>query len=906
MTARPDNPFPGLRPFLAGEEHLFFGRERQVDAMVDKLASARFLAVVGSSGSGKSSLVACGLLPALHLGLLADAGSRWRVAHLRPAGDPMGALARALAGEDVLASNYDSPIPLTEMIDTRLRLNRRGLVDAFRSARLPEEENLLVVVDQFEELFRYAGLSDDSQAEETKAAEEATAFVKLLVEAARQRTQAVYVVITMRSDFLGDCARFPGLPEAINSGQFLVARMSRAERREAIAGPIAVAGAKVDPLLLTRLVNDVGSNPDQLSILQHALRRTWQAWAADPTSERISLTHYVAIGGMEKALDQHAEEAYLSLSSHYQLLARQVFRTLTDTGTDSRGIRRPMRLAAIAEIVGTSVREVADVLAVFRHRDQAFVMPPDGVELEDDTVIDISHESLMRVWSRLRGWTMLESESARIWRRLADSADLHSRDRAALIRGPDLAGALAWRDTQAPSAAWAALYGGNFDQTMGFIDASTVEEKAEKLRRRSLRVGIVGLIVVSLVAVFVLRARNERKLKREAMTRLEAERDAATKQAELIKTQASFQAAEEARKKAEKALADLEKAQAAQEIAEKEEERARQLAEVRARAIDAATDAQQRLGSAQAEWDRLKGEWERRRRVAAKADVEAKKWASRRVPPNPLEQVQYRADVQRKRLEATQAQLRVREARKACDEAKVVLDEARVAAARASAITAALGADGIFAADVSPASDDLFDVSQGARVVSGSKPGDAADGFGGLDRMLGATGTSGGEPGSTFFEDGKPKGTVHEVVWETPAPVEVRSVRLFAAHDTLDGYAFRRAFSHFVLSIEAEGEWAPLVDYSPALPYAGDVVPREAQGGANPGEALVVCFDTPTVDAQRFRAQFTQAVDIRGKWSAPRVQELDGSSEPCPIPEQQQLPERQVTPVRLDKSKGKR
>ena len=129
------NPFPGLRPFRDDEEHLFFGRESQVDSIVDKLAAARFLAVVGASGSGKSSLVNCGLRPALHRGLMSSAGTSWRIAQFRPGTRPLAALAHALAADGALYSDYSGAIPLAEIIDTSLRVSKRGLIDACRKAR---------------------------------------------------------------------------------------------------------------------------------------------------------------------------------------------------------------------------------------------------------------------------------------------------------------------------------------------------------------------------------------------------------------------------------------------------------------------------------------------------------------------------------------------------------------------------------------------------------------------------------------------------------------------------------------------------------------------------------------------------------------------------------------------------
>ena len=253
------NPFPGLRPFMQEEADLFFGRDKQSDELVRRLASRRFLAVVGTSGSGKSSLVRAGLLPSLEGGFMAEAGAHWRMAILRPQDDPIGFLARALVETGMLAHLDLAPPAAEGVVETTLRRSSLGLVEAARLARLEPHENLLILVDQFEELFRFADL-----ARQRDAGDEAPAFVKLLLEAARQTDVPVYVVITMRSDFLGDCARFRDLPEAISDSQYLIPRLTRDELQAVITGPIGVRGGRIAPSLVQRLLNDIGDDMDQL------------------------------------------------------------------------------------------------------------------------------------------------------------------------------------------------------------------------------------------------------------------------------------------------------------------------------------------------------------------------------------------------------------------------------------------------------------------------------------------------------------------------------------------------------------------------------------------------------------------------------------------------------------------
>ncbi|MBL8329477.1 MAG: hypothetical protein JNJ71_11530 [Rubrivivax sp.] len=484
------NPFPGLRPFHEDEEHLFFGREHQVDAMVDKLAATRFLAVIGSSGSGKSSLVNCGLRPALRLGLHSRAGNAWRMAQFRPGSRPIHAMAEALGAPGLL---FDAAPPgglsLQSIVETSLNMSRLGLQDVVEQARLAPGVNLLIVVDQFEELFRYRAFSPPQMPGRMSAAEEATAFVNLLLDAVQQKSVPIHIVLTMRSDFLGDCTQFPGLAEAINAGQYLVPRMTRDERRLAIAGPVSVGGAKISSVLLNQLVNDVGDNPDQLSILQHAMNRTWAHWEEDRATGKpdhpLDLPHYQKAGTMAHALDRHAERAFGELQGErLQAVCEKVFRALTDKATDPRGVRRPTTLERLGAIADASPQELEAVLEVFRKPSRSFLMPPAGESLQPQTVIDISHESLMRVWQRLNGWADAEALSAQTYRRLADTAALHQAGKASLWRDPDLAQVLQWREREAVNAAWAGRYGSGFEQALAFLQDSERARDAETLAAR--------------------------------------------------------------------------------------------------------------------------------------------------------------------------------------------------------------------------------------------------------------------------------------------------------------------------------------------------------------------------------------------------------------------------------------
>lgn len=642
------NPFPGLRPFEYHEYELFFGREEQYEEMLAKLSDTRFLAVVGTSGSGKSSLVKAGLLPSLYGGQMLSAGPSWRVAEFRPKEDPIRELALALNhkrvfGEsckengcsefkltestnwfglcsrvnkeadikeqspssrilevlpaakrvelsgvsvdgdikdrskivqvfngilkqrdfyqadsfqgvplssdilDLLARDQKSltdeevgklnrllleasfPAEIAKKIESQaqitevtLRRGDLGLIEVARDAKMKSDESLLVVVDQFEELFRYAKISEHGP-----HGNQAAAFVKLLLAASAQKEIPIYIVLTMRSDYLGDCAKFWGLPEAINRGQYLIPRLTRDQRREAIKGPIGLRGGKITAQLVNQLLNDMGDDPDQLPILQHALMRTWDRWEKDhQNDEAIDLRHYEAIGRMAEALSLHADEAFDELPDDSgREIAEKMFQCLTERGTGRTETRRPTSLGEILAITGSEGKELVSVINVFRKEGRSFLLPAARKPLKRETLIDISHESLIRNWKRLKDWVKAEAESANVYRRLVQTARLFEQGKAGMLTDLEIEYALKWKNKNQPNLAWASRYhldlagvkktskttNGKqltltdqeiFDAAMGFL-AKSQEVSKRKAHNRTLT---KALLVASVFLIFATAA----------------------------------------------------------------------------------------------------------------------------------------------------------------------------------------------------------------------------------------------------------------------------------------------------------------------------------------------------------------------------------------------------------------
>jgi WD40 repeat protein/energy-coupling factor transporter ATP-binding protein EcfA2 len=579
------NPFPGLRPFKIEESHLFFGREGQSDEVLLKLSKSRFVGVIGPSGSGKSSFIYCGVLPILYGGFLTDASPNWEVIVTRPGAGPIDNLAESLL-KTVKDYNFadveDKKIKRT-IVSTLLRSSSLGLVEAIQQSRRKDDINYLILVDQFEELFRFKDSTDPNSVNESLA------FINLLMEAVNYEDSPIYVAITMRSDFIGDCAQFPDLTRKINDSHYLIPQMTRDQKRRAIEGPVAVGNAKVTPRLVQQLLNDLGDNPDQLPILQHALMRTWSYWAKykDYDDEPVDLKHYEAIGTMSEALSQHANEAYDELDEDQQRICEIMFKAITEKRGENFGIRRPTRLNEIASIADVSEADVVAVIEKFREPGRSLLTPAYGIELGSKSMIDISHESLMRIWVRLKNWVDDESEAVQMYLRLAEAAGQYQVGKAGLWRPPDLQLALNWQAKHKPTLVWGQRYHPAFERTLIFLEYSKKEfdteqrikelEQKRKLQRARVTAIVFGTLAGIALIAFVYAFVQQAEAKRQAELAIANEKLAKVNEANAIEQQ---KIAVQQRDLADRARIEAEDARKAEEVQRAQAEARRKEAEI--------------------------------------------------------------------------------------------------------------------------------------------------------------------------------------------------------------------------------------------------------------------------------------------------------------------------------------
>jgi WD40 repeat protein len=483
VSSPPPCPYLALRYFEEQDSHLFYGRDEHVRELLSKLELNRFVAVLGSSGSGKSSLVRAGLLPELKSGMIPSAGHRWKVIEFKPGSSPMEELGRAL----------ELGLGIAHATET-IAEGPLGIAHAVDAAKLEADTNVLIIADQFEEIFSYLR-EEQAAGRGAEAREQAQALVRRLLDAAAESDLRIYVLLVMRSDYLGDCAQFPDLPERMNASLYLVPRLRRDQLQRAIEAPV---GRDIEPAVVQRLLGELGTDRDQLPRLQHLLNRMWLAAGGG----RITLAHYAAAGGWKRGLELHLDQIYQELTSPEQTACRLIFQRISEI---DRG--RAVRRWATLEQLGALRGMVVAAAVVERFHLEGFLRLSG---LNQDTV-DVMHESVLRGWPRLAVWMEEENRGERRLRELLAVAHeagwrlgmtAAEKRLAPGISGLTLRNLVNWRNNFQPTVAWASRYadGAEFDAALGFLgwcEARELErQKGARLRTRGLVAALAFLAIV--------------------------------------------------------------------------------------------------------------------------------------------------------------------------------------------------------------------------------------------------------------------------------------------------------------------------------------------------------------------------------------------------------------------------
>jgi WD40 repeat protein/DNA-binding SARP family transcriptional activator len=476
------NPYKGLRPFVEADAHDFFGREALVERLLDEwrdpMHPARFLAVVGPSGIGKSSAVRAGLVPAIRAGAI-DGSEAWFVIELVPGAHPMEELEAAL-----VRVAAQPPPGLLRLLES----GPRGLVQAVERI-VPDGAELVLVVDQFEEAFT---LTDDEA--------ERTLLLESLRVAAADPASRTRIVVTLRADFYDRPLNYPRFGELLGASSEVVTPLTPDELERAIVRPAESVGLRVEPALLAQIASDVAEQPGALPLLQYALTELF-----DRRNERgLSLAAYREIGGIAGALAARAEQLYTTRDQRGQEVVRQLFLRLVTLGEGVADTRRRVPISELTALEIDAELIQSAIEAFGHHRLLTFDRDPASRE----PTVEVAHEALLRSWPRLRGWIDAAREDLRTLRRLSDAShewERSERDPSFLPRGSRLDQFETWvqrADLAVGRAELGYLRAGatKRDEERAAESARQAHERA--LERRSVK-RLRSLVVVFAVAALV-------------------------------------------------------------------------------------------------------------------------------------------------------------------------------------------------------------------------------------------------------------------------------------------------------------------------------------------------------------------------------------------------------------------
>jgi hypothetical protein len=493
-------PYQGLQYFDERDANRFFGREQLTVRVIGRLQRARFLAVIGASGSGKSSLVRAGVIPALKSGGRLSDGSlppsdspHWAYRTFTPGGHPLDTLAAALSEPGALPTQLDN-------LRQELARNPQSLVLAIHSLLAREgSSHLLIFVDQLEELFT-----------QTRSLEERQAFIQALSAiSAEEDPQPVSLVVCLRADFYAQVAQHDALRELISQHQEFIGAMSRNELVDAVVGPLNQGGWKIQEGLVKVILRDVGYEPGALPLLSHALLETWKR----RRGRTLTLSGYTESGGVDGAIRETAEAVFNGLTEQQRPIARLIFLHLTELTEDAQDTRRR---APFSELITRSTDE-ATIQAVINILAQARLVTTGTIEPGETRVVEVAHESLIREWPTLRKWLTEDRQGLLLHRQLTEATEdweKSGRDDGLLYRSRRLEAVEAWA-AKPDNANSLSL------QEIAFLEATRKNareewEKEQRLLRlrRTQRIfaGVIAslVLVVALMAYLNLRPRPSR------------------------------------------------------------------------------------------------------------------------------------------------------------------------------------------------------------------------------------------------------------------------------------------------------------------------------------------------------------------------------------------------------------
>ena len=404
-------PYKGLRYFDCTEEDAkyFYGRNALTDELLEKVRLGNFLAVLGASGSGKSSVVRAGLLYQLKLGRRLSGSENWSIKIFKPGENPLQSLALGFLDTELSGIERASQLAQAEELISK---GADGLRQLVTSLVTDDIQRLVIVIDQFEEAFALC-----------KNDEERQKFFECILGALQQCGDKLCLVLTMRADFFGKCAEqdYSGLSQQIQQNLVTVTPMTGEELKQAIEKPAEQVELKIEPELVEEMLVDVANAPGSLPLLQDTLTELWK----NRSDNCLRLNTYAHLGGVIGTLRQRATNVYDSFDNKEEkAVCKHIFLALTQLGEGTEDTRRRcfkqdlVNKSYSEELVDKVVQRLADEKLIVTSE-----MVAKGSTSERVAVVDVAHEALIRHWTLLRAWIDENRDKLRQKRKIEAAAE---------------------------------------------------------------------------------------------------------------------------------------------------------------------------------------------------------------------------------------------------------------------------------------------------------------------------------------------------------------------------------------------------------------------------------------------------------------------------------------------------
>lgn len=509
---------PGLHHFDDSNVELFFGRKRQVDDLLSIIQEGRFIGIVGPEGAGKTSLIKAGLIPALENGFTGAAGREWSFCYCRPGITPIENLASALSEKNVLGAQEKGSLEMDDEIVKLMRKDHSGILNALTKYSISGAGNLLIIIDQFEDIFDLAEKGKTGLAWE----QEIALFFNNIAKAIASKDASVYVLISMQSDFIPLLYNYKVLHEHISKGLYSVPNFRQDDFHHIIEGSILHSGYKITDDALNYIEKEYNQDLKNLPMVQLLLKKIQLAYphgdAEEPTE--LTLSNIKKLGELNRIVEKDLDQYFNQLPKCDKQVIELLFRNITQPG-DGLKMKKPRTLKEINDVMGVEKNELVRVITDLKNNEDGIL---DVIEpyqknvthfkeayISDSAVINLSNNHLIKNWPNLLRWISEEKESTEIYLRLSESAILFQQGKTSYLRPPDLDIVMTWNEKVKPRKIWADQFNPHYNISIDYLKKSNqthleeferkeAERIAELKKERKYRnLAIIGTLILCLV-----------------------------------------------------------------------------------------------------------------------------------------------------------------------------------------------------------------------------------------------------------------------------------------------------------------------------------------------------------------------------------------------------------------------